>query len=52
MNINELNLEKDIKINESDALVVVDVQNDFMPDGALPVEEGDVIVEGINQVAE
>ena len=52
MNINELNLEKDIKINESDALVVVDVQNDFMPDGALPVEEGDVIVEGINQAAQ
>ena len=52
MNINELNLEKSIKINESNALIVVDVQNDFMPDGALPVEEGDVIVEGINQVAQ
>jgi len=50
--IKDLNLEKGININESDALIVVDVQNDFMPDGALPVKEGDVIVEGINQIAQ
>lgn len=52
MNIHDINIEKNIKINLNDALVVVDVQNDFMPDGALPVEEGDVIVEGINIIAQ
>ncbi len=31
-----------------DALVVVDVQNDFMPGGALAVFEGDLIVPGVN----
>ncbi len=30
------------------ALIVVDVQNDFCPDGALAVPEGDLIVPGIN----
>ena len=29
------------------ALVVVDVQHDFLPGGALPVEEGDQILEGV-----
>lgn len=52
MNIQDVKIEKSIKINHNDALLVVDVQNDFMPDGALPVKQGDVIVEGINQVAQ
>ena len=30
------------------ALVIVDVQNDFMPTGALPVPEGDLIIPFIN----
>ena len=30
------------------ALILVDIQNDFMPTGALPVKEGDVIVPLIN----
>ena len=34
------------------ALLVVDVQNDFCPGGALAVEHGDTIVEGINRVAQ
>lgn len=34
------------------ALLVVDVQNDFCPGGALAVEKGDTIVEGINRVAQ
>ena len=34
------------------ALLVVDVQNDFCPGGALAVEDGDTIVEGINRVAQ
>ena len=32
----------------SDALLVIDVQNDFCPNGALPVVEGDLIVQPIN----
>ena len=28
----------------SDALLLVDIQNDFMPDGSLPVPEGDAVV--------
>ncbi|MEX0653937.1 MAG: nicotinamidase [Phycisphaeraceae bacterium] len=32
----------------SDAIIVVDVQNDFCPGGALPVEEGDKIVPVLN----
>ena len=34
------------------ALLVVDVQNDFCPGGALAVEHGNTIVEGINRVAQ
>jgi len=33
---------------ETDALVVIDVQNDFCPGGALAVADGDAIVPGIN----
>ncbi|RVT83382.1 bifunctional nicotinamidase/pyrazinamidase [Rhodobacteraceae bacterium CCMM004] len=32
----------------ADALIVIDVQNDFCPGGALAVPEGDAIVPGIN----
>jgi nicotinamidase/pyrazinamidase len=34
-----------------DALLIIDVQNDFMPDGALPVTEGDQVVPIINALA-
>jgi nicotinamidase/pyrazinamidase len=39
-------------IGESDVLVVVDVQNDFCPGGALAVPRGDEVVPIINRVAE
>ena len=32
----------------SNALLVLDVQNDFCPNGALPVSEGDLIIQPIN----
>ncbi len=32
-----------------DALIVVDVQKDFMPGGALPVPEGDKVVPALNE---
>lgn len=31
-----------------DALLVVDVQNDFCPGGALPIEQGDSIIPVVN----
>ena len=36
----------------SHALIVIDVQNDFCPGGALAVAEGDAIVPGINKLME
>ena len=35
----------------AEALIVVDVQNDFCPGGALPVERGDEVVEPLNRLA-
>jgi nicotinamidase/pyrazinamidase len=35
-----------------DALLVIDVQNDFCPGGALAVRDGDAVVEPINRLAE
>lgn len=34
------------------AFLIIDVQNDFLPGGALPVEEGDEIIPKINQLQE
>ncbi|MFW6114670.1 MAG: nicotinamidase [Thermodesulfobacteriota bacterium] len=34
---------------EGDGLLLIDVQNDFCPGGALPVEEGDTVVPVLNQ---
>ena len=39
-----------VKPGSRDVLVVVDVQNDFIPGGALAVKEGDVIVPLVNQL--
>lgn len=36
---------------ECDALVVVDVQNDFLPGGALAVPDGDAVIAPINALA-
>ncbi|WP_183316507.1 bifunctional nicotinamidase/pyrazinamidase [Chelatococcus caeni] len=40
-----------IRIDEADVLLVVDVQNDFCPGGALAVEGGDAIVPVVNALA-
>ena len=39
-----------IKPGENDILLVVDIQNDFCPDGALAVPEGDAVVPLINRL--
>ena len=41
-----------VKITSYDALIVVDVQNDFLPGGALPVPEGNGVVEPLNRYIE
>ncbi len=38
-----------IRMTVKDALIVVDMQRDFMPGGALPVQEGDKIIPRLNQ---
>ena len=50
LNLDEIKYVKDITISKEDALIIVDMQNDFMPSGALPVEEGDQIITGVNQI--
>lgn len=37
------------QLREGDALLLVDVQNDFIPGGALPVPEGDQVVPILNE---
>jgi len=37
-----------IELSESDALLIVDVQNDFLPGGALAVPEGDKVIPVLN----
>jgi nicotinamidase/pyrazinamidase len=39
------------RIQPGDALIVVDVQNDFCPEGALAVPDGDAIVPKINRIS-
>jgi nicotinamidase-related amidase len=39
-----------MKVSETDALIVVDVQNDFCPGGALAVPGGDEVVPVINKL--
>jgi nicotinamidase/pyrazinamidase len=41
-------LKEEIRITQEDALIVVDVQKDFLPGGTLPVPEGDEVVPVLN----
>jgi nicotinamidase/pyrazinamidase len=40
-----------MQITSQDALIVIDVQNDFCPGGALAVAEGDAVIEMIHRIA-
>ena len=51
MDIDELELVSKIEVKKDAALIIVDLQNDFMPSGNLAVEEGDKIIEPINELA-
>jgi nicotinamidase/pyrazinamidase len=48
----ELDFARNLRIRDTDALIIVDIQNDFMPSGALAVEKGDEIIAPINHLAE
>lgn len=42
-------MAKTYVLNKSDALLVTDVQNDFLPGGSLPVTQGDEIIPVLNE---
>jgi nicotinamidase/pyrazinamidase len=47
-----LNYDRIMQLQPTDALLVIDVQNDFMPGGALAIKDGDAIVPLINTLAQ
>ncbi len=40
-----------ITLNSKDALIIADIQNDFLPGGALSVKEGDLVIPALNEYA-
>jgi nicotinamidase/pyrazinamidase len=42
---------RNFEINDEDILLVIDVQRDFCPGGALAIEDGDAVVQPINVLA-
>ena len=48
MELKDVHHSDPVRLREGDALVVVDMQNDFMPGGALAVEDGDAIIDPVN----
>jgi len=45
-------MTKEIAVGDQDVLIVVDIQNDFCPGGALSVPQGDETVPLVNRLAE
>ncbi len=41
----------DLDISSKDALIIADIQKDFLPGGALPVNEGNLIIPVLNEYA-
>ena len=52
MNLGDVEYLERATLLNTDALIVVDLQKDFMPGGALPVPEGDSVVHGVNVLTE
>ncbi len=40
-----------MKLSDTDALIIVDVQNDFCPGGSLPVQGGDIVAATLSGIA-
>lgn len=51
MDISDLKIENNIGPKKNDALIIIDMQYDFIPGGALPVEGGGDIIDEINKIA-
>jgi nicotinamidase/pyrazinamidase len=43
-------MHKELDISENDALLVIDMQNDFLPGGALAVAEGNWVIGPLNEL--
>jgi len=50
MELQDIEHADSVGLKDGDALLVVDMQYDFMPGGALPVEDGDTLVPKINKL--
>jgi nicotinamidase/pyrazinamidase len=48
MRLEDIDQIDSVVLSSGDALIVVDMQNDFMPGGTLQVEKGDTIISGVN----
>lgn len=44
-------MNKTFSLSNSDALLITDIQNDFLPGGALPIKDGDEIIPVLNEYA-
>lgn len=49
MELEGVKYDSKISLNHGDALIVTDVQNDFLPGGALETQEGHKIINGVNE---
>jgi nicotinamidase/pyrazinamidase len=45
-------LKKKIRLNKTDALIVIDIQNDFLSGGSLPVPSGEEVIRVLNDYIE
>lgn len=52
LTISDLDLVSKIELRKEDSLIIIDMQNDFLPTGALPVDGGHEIISSINSLAE
>jgi nicotinamidase/pyrazinamidase len=41
-------LKQEISLNQKDALIIVDIQKDFLPGGSLPVPSGEEVIPALN----
>lgn len=42
-------MKSKINLRNTDALILVDIQNDFLPEGSLPVPQGDLVIPILNE---
>jgi nicotinamidase/pyrazinamidase len=47
-----MDVQRSMELRTGDALIIVDVQNDFLPGGALAVLHGDEVIPALNRSIE